>query len=66
MNNRIVVRNGKKRITTAQQAIHYCVMECPIRGALGCALDCELRKRFHIPPHGDKYHNTENYRRETE
>jgi len=43
-----------REIKNRKDAIRYCTQECP-KHELGCAVDCELRKRFKIPPHGDKY-----------
>lgn len=60
--NAIIVRNGKRRIVSAGAAIRFCVMECPLRGSLGCALTCEIRKSFHLPPHGDHFPNTESFK----
>jgi len=59
--NPIVVRNGRKRIVSAGAAIRFCVMECPLRGSLGCALTCEMRIKFHLPPHG-RFPNTESFK----
>lgn len=59
--NAVVVRNGKRRIVSAGAAVHFCVMECPLRGSLGCALTCELRIRFSLPPHGC-FPNTESFK----
>jgi hypothetical protein len=60
--NRKVVRVFKNRIVSAKAAIHYCVMECPLRGSLGCALTCELRQRFGIPPFGSKWPDGESFK----
>lgn len=43
-----------KGIRTRKQAIYFCTQKCP-NFKLGCAVDCVLRKRFKIPPHGSKY-----------
>ncbi len=52
---RISVSKGKRRWPrNAKDAIYYCTQECP-EHKLGCAVDCELRKHFKIPPHGNKY-----------
>ena len=38
----------------SKDALHYCLFECP-NHHLGCAVDCPIRKKFKIPPHGTKY-----------
>jgi hypothetical protein len=54
-------------IKTKSQALDYCLKRClngPDRGVPqksrwinGCALNCELRKKWRIPPHGKKYYS---------
>jgi len=39
---------------TPEEALDFCINRCP-RSGFGCAVDCELRKRFKIPPYGTKY-----------
>jgi len=36
------------------EALKYCIFECK-EFSLGCSLNCELRKKYKIPPHGPKY-----------
>ena len=54
----------KSHVKTALDALRWCSLYCPhIRsmelGETGCALTCELRRHFGIPPHGDKFPTTE-------
>jgi len=38
-------------------ALNYCLLVC--RKSLtveGCAVDCPIRKKWQIPPHGEKYY----------
>lgn len=36
------------------EALQYCIYECN-EFKQGCSLDCELRKKYKIPPHGPAY-----------
>jgi len=36
------------------EALSFCLQRCRLE-ALGCAVDCPLRRHFRIPPHGDSY-----------
>jgi len=49
---------GSRIIKNGADAIHYCTMECPDQ-KLGCAVDCKLRRHFHVPPHGSRWPETE-------
>jgi hypothetical protein len=44
------------QIKSKNQALNYCILECPRRNEVGCASECEIRKRWKLPPHGDKYY----------
>jgi len=44
------------KIRSKSQALNYCLLECPRRNTLGCAVDCEIRKQWKLPPHGDSYY----------
>lgn len=39
---------------TRKNIIQYCQTKCP-RAKDGCAVDCKLRKRLKVPPHGSMY-----------
>ena len=56
MRPRKEIPSNPKLIRTKSEALNYCVLECPKRNTLGCALECEIRKKWGIPPHGDKYY----------
>jgi hypothetical protein len=49
----------KPQIRTKQHALKYCLEQCPKRNNpvlnLGCAIDCQIRKNFKLPPHGEFY-----------
>ena len=42
------------RFKTYEEFWRYCFGQCR-NFKLGCAVDCELRKRLGIPPHGKSY-----------
>ena len=42
-------------IKSKSQALNYCLLKCQ-KAQLGCAYECEIRKQWKIPPHGDKYY----------
>jgi hypothetical protein len=49
------IPNVVAEIKGKMSALNYCLLSCRKNG-LGCALDCGLRRRWKIPPHGDKYY----------
>ena len=42
-------------IKKKRDAVHFCAVYCPRQGELGCAVDCKLRMKFGIPPHGTSF-----------
>ena len=46
----------EKEIRSKSQALNYCLLVCPNRH-LGCAVDCKIRKKWHIPPHGTRFYD---------
>jgi len=54
-------------IKTKSQALNYCLLICrKSHAVLGCAYDCELRKKWKIPPHGNKYYEEKTKLKEAE
>jgi hypothetical protein len=44
-------------IKSKSGALNYCILVCrKSLTTLGCARECEIRKKWKIPPHGDKYY----------
>jgi len=41
-------------LRTAEDAMHYCLLECQ-KQKFGCAVGCEIRIHWKIPPHGSRY-----------
>ena len=56
MRPRKEIPSDSRLIRTKSEALNYCLLECPKRNTLGCAFKCEIRKKWGIPPHGDKYY----------
>ena len=51
------IPTDSKQIKNKADALNYCLLVCQkSKVQLGCALDCPVRKRWHIPPHGDHYY----------
>jgi len=45
---------NKSYLHNPTEALAYCLHRCP-KHKLGCAVDCNIRKVFKIPPHGSVY-----------
>jgi hypothetical protein len=44
-------------ITSKSEALNYCLLVCRKSLTLpGCAVECPIRKKWQIPPHGDHYY----------
>jgi hypothetical protein len=51
------IPNKPDEIRNKAQALNYCLLVCrKSLTTLGCAVDCKIRKKWHIPPHGDHYY----------
>lgn len=56
MSRKICIPESPKEVKTKSQALNYCLLACRKSvNVLGCALDCPLRKKWKIPPHGSRY-----------
>ena len=42
-------------IKSKSDALNYCILVCR-KTTLGCVVECEIRKKWKIPPHGEKYY----------
>jgi hypothetical protein len=52
--NKIRLQHNPTTFKNANEALAYCLRFCP-HFRKGCAVDCEIRKYWKIPPHGPKY-----------
>ena len=60
MTPRTGIPTNIRDVKTKSQALNYCLLVCQKgKFQVGCAVDCELRKKWKIPPHGDKYYEEE-------
>jgi len=55
MKQREGIVENVRNIRTKMQALNYCLLTCKNR-MLGCAVDCEIRRKWKLPPHGEKYY----------
>jgi hypothetical protein len=62
MKTKLGIVTNIRDIQNRSQALNYCLLPCP-HGNVGCAIDCELRKKWKIPPHGDQFYE-ENRKKE--
>lgn len=49
------IPNERREIHGKSQALNYCLLVCN-EAKLGCAVDCEIRERWKIPPQGEHYY----------
>jgi hypothetical protein len=50
----------KKEFKNPYEALQFCIYFCD-KITLGCANNCELRKKYGIPPFGERYPRKEDY-----
>ena len=55
---RVCIPERPKEIKTKSDALNYCLLKCR-NACLGCAYECEIRRRWRIPPYGDHYYHEE-------
>jgi hypothetical protein len=57
-NRKKTIPNKPDEIKSKAQALNYCLLVCrKSLTTLGCAYECEIRKKWKIPPHGDRYYD---------
>jgi len=52
--NKTKLRHDPRIFQDEREALGYCLRYCQ-QFKNGCALDCQIRKHWKIPPHGNKY-----------